>query len=462
MKTWEKIKDTLVTKLDKSFGLDISDRSIEIIELDKFFRFSVSTYGRVELPAGIVENGKIINQSALAEKLKQLLKDAKPRKVSTNKVIVSLPESQVFVQCFVMDATLKSAALVKAIEERVPLFLPFNIDKTYWDFMEKPLADKKNKLIMFFGVPKDIANSYVKFCNSIGLEVTSLCLESLSLARVMLRSSPKQSLIMDIGARSTSLSFFDSNDKINMSINVPIAGDHMTEAVENKLKVENQEAESLKVKFGFKDDSGNNILPIISPLMNDILEETKKAISYYEETYNQSLEDVYIIGGSSLLPSIKETIKKGLNREVQESVSGYNFNLNSLTGGVKSFPLYANVIGLGMLGTSSQFRDINLLKKMPASEINSVDKLGLFNLSYLSRANTIRTILNNRFVLVFLVVLIAFVSFILFKQAENYIMSEASTVTNFFLQDDIIIPQVPPLVPTDGLDPQTGVKLNAN
>ena len=58
------LKDALTIKFDKAFGLDIGDRSIEIIELEKVFRFSVVTYGRTELNEGIVENGKIIDQKA--------------------------------------------------------------------------------------------------------------------------------------------------------------------------------------------------------------------------------------------------------------------------------------------------------------------------------------------------------------------------------------------------------------
>ena len=211
------IKEALTIKFDQAFGLDISDRSVEIIELEKVFRFSVKTYGRTDLPPGIIEEGKIIDQNTLALKLKTLLKEVKPKKVSTNKVILSLPESQVFVRCFTVDSKLKFGALNEAILEKLSTIFPISVDKMYWDFVSKPLTDKTKKLIMFFGAPKDVATSYVKFCNSIGLEVVSLTIEALSLARVILKKIDRQSLIIDLGSRATSLNFFDGNDKINMS-----------------------------------------------------------------------------------------------------------------------------------------------------------------------------------------------------------------------------------------------------
>ncbi len=423
------LRDTLTIKFDKAFGLDIGDRSVEIIELDKVFRFSVVTYGRAELAEGVVENGRILNQNVLAEKLKKLLKEAKPKRVSTNKVIVSLPESQVFVRCFQVESNLKSTALNQAIIDKVSISLPLNIDKTYWDFVEKPLADKTKKLIILICVPKDIASSYVKFCNSIGLEVVSLCVESLSLARTILRSSPRQSLLMDLGAGSTNLSFFDSNDKINMSVTVPVAGGQMTQAIKDKLKVDFDVAEALKAKFGFKESKENTVRPIILPLLEDILKETKDAIKYYEETFKQKLEDIYIIGGSALAPGILPVIKEELGREVVMANSAYSINLDSLAGKNTSFALFANVIGLGMLGASGEFRDMNLLRKMPSSEVNTVSKLNLFSMGYLSRVNTVRTILNNKFVLFTLVVLIGIIFAVLLQLAQSYGYASVSSAT---------------------------------
>lgn len=414
------IKDTLNIKLDKSFGLDIGDRSVEIIELEKLFKFSVNTYGRVELPEGVVENGKILNKAILAEKLKILLRTAKPRKVSTNKVVLSLPDSQVFIKYFEIDSKLKSVDLAKIITDKVSVSLPISLDKYYWDFMTKPLADSKKKLVVFACVSKDIANSYINLCNSIGLEVTFLCLESFSLAKVLLKSSNKQSLIIDIGSGSTNLSFFDSNDKINMAFTIPLAGEQMTLDISERLKIEREEAEKLKIKFGFIEDKENEIRSIILPVMEDILKETKQAIEYYEQSFNQKLDEIYITGGSVLLPGIIDLIKSFLQREVLIVNSSGLFDFKNLFTN-KNFALFANVIGLGIFGSSGKLSDINLLKSIPKSEINSINKLNLLNMGYLNKVNAFRTIINNKLFLVTLLVLIGIIFAVLIQQAQNYV-----------------------------------------
>lgn len=416
----KKLKDTLTIKLDKAFGLDISDRSVEIIELEKVFRFAVTTYGRADLQPGIIENGKILDKNALATILKDMLRAAKPKKVSTNKVIVSLPESQVYVECLVIDAKLKQSEIESLVEEKIALELPVGLSKMYWDFLLKSIPDRSKKILIFVGVMKDVAKDYVAFCNSIGLEVVSLSVESLSLARAILKKSDKQSLIIDIGARSSNLVFYDGGDKVNMSTNISIGGEDFTQSIVVGLGKEPDQAEALKKQWGFSGGTSNPVLSAISKPLVDLAKEIVDGVKYFEATFKQSLDEIYLIGGGSLTPGIAPELKKLIGREVQLVTVGNHIDLSALGDKAKVFSLFANVIGLGMLGASGEFSDINLLKSMPKSEVNTVNRLNLFKLGYLSRVNAIRTVFNNKYVLIVMIVLVGLIFAILLQQAENY------------------------------------------
>jgi cell division ATPase FtsA len=295
----------------------------------------------------------------------------------------------------------------------------------YWDILQKPLAVKGMKMVIFVGVPKGIASGYVKFCNSIGLEIVSLGVESLSLARAILKKSDRQSLVIDIGTLSTGLNFFDSNDKINMSVSIPQGGESFTDAIETSLKISRDEAEDLKIKFGFSDNTENNIKNIITPVLENILKEVKLAIQYYEDSFKQELDDVYLIGGSSLSLGIAPVVSNYLGKPVQGATNSQNLSLKVLAEKEKQFPLFVNVVGLGMLGASTEFTDINLLKQIPRSEVNKVNELDLFRLGYLSHINVIRTLFNNKYVLVLLIMLVAVIFYFLLLQIDGYGLSSA-------------------------------------
>ncbi|MEI6528739.1 MAG: pilus assembly protein PilM [bacterium] len=412
----EKFSEALNIKFDKAFGLDISDRSVEVMELSKAFSFSVDTYGRIDFPAGVIEEGKIMNPAVLAETIKKLLKALKPRKISTNKVVLSLPESQVYYHSFIVEADLKPAELTRAVTDEVAKVMPQNLNSLYWDFQVRNLPNKTKKLVVFVAVPKDIAVDYVKLCNSIGLEIISLQVEPLSLARVILKKSDKQSMIVDIGSNTTNISVFDSNDKVELSVNVPVAGEDFTKVIAKELKITAVEAEALKIKWGFKKDKANPVAGIIEPILRkEIMLEVKGAIDYYEKNFVQNVDQIYLVGGSSILPGIEDVFSEAFGKQLQVISVGNTVKLNFMSDKKFNIALFANVLGLAMFGASGGYKDMNLLNKIPSSERNSVNKLSLFNMGYLSNVNAFRTVLNNKFAL-FVMTLLVLVVFALITQ----------------------------------------------
>jgi Tfp pilus assembly PilM family ATPase len=110
-------------KIDSAFGMSISDSSIELLEFRPFLTHKPSSYSRVSLENGIVKMGKIVDKNILADKIKTLLLNAKPGKVSSNRVVLSLPEEQTYTWSISMDKSISSSELKSRIfEEAKKLF----------------------------------------------------------------------------------------------------------------------------------------------------------------------------------------------------------------------------------------------------------------------------------------------------------------------------------------------------
>lgn len=408
-------RQILDIRVDKAFGLDISDSSVEIIEMSRRLKYSVRTYGRGELEDGIVKEGRIINPNALFEKLRGLLMSAKPKRLSTNRVVLSLPESQVYTHSFLIDSKLKSSDEIRnAVMIEVVNLVPINISKLYWDFEVKDLVTLQKKQVVFMGIEKAIVDEYIKLCNSLGLEVVMLSSESMNLARVILKKSEEQDLIVDFGTKVTNISVFDSNDKLSLSVSLPLGGEHLTKAISNSMKIKEEEAEELKISWGLNKDSKNKILPIIEPLVKEIATELKKSIEYYERVFNQKIDNIYFVGGSSLLVGLIDYMNKEVGRDVKMATIGNNVKLN-LISEKDSVSFFSNVLGLGMLGLNSKIREINLFRKVTHLELNSINKFDLFRLGYLSKFSVLRIIFNNVITL-FIVIAIFALIFIWFAR----------------------------------------------
>ena len=456
VKRWKiKLQKLLNTNFDRAFGLDISDQTIEIAELSKLFRFSIENYGRVELPEGIIKDGRILDEKALTERIKLLLQNVKPRHVSTNKVILSLPESQVFIHHFVLNTILSGASLRLMVQKEIVKILPINPSRMYWDIQVKALTvGDTNPLggtsVVFIGIQKDVAESYVRVCNAVGLDVTGLGLEPLSVARLLISPGDVVTAIVDLGSHTTNVSLIKGNDELEMTITVPIGGHDMTQAIAQGLNVDETVAEAKKVEVG--SGTSDELFFLIEPVVKNIASEISRTLSYYESVFKEKVDSILLVGGASVMGGIKEKIGEVIGKPITSASHFNNFeNLDMISAKIadkKIVPmLYTSVIGLSMLGASNEFENINLLKQMPSMQINKIKRSELFNSGYLSKSTALRIILNSRLMLVIAVALCA-ASFVLFSYLWfNYLVDKTYQLKQYKTTSVKIDPLSPKFIP---------------
>lgn len=391
----------LNTNFDRAFGLDISDTSIELAELSKLFRFSLENYGRVELPEGVIAEGRIVDEKALVEHIKMLLQNVKPHKVSTNKVFLSLPESQIFTHHFTMVTPLRGDALRALVQKEIVKILPISPLKMYWDVTATPLLTGETNIV-FVGIQKEVAEAYVRACNLVGLTIIGFGLEPLSIGRLLLTDGPEVTAIVDIGSRVTNVSVLKGNHDLCLAVSVLKGGHDITAAIAQGLNIDIAAAEEKKIAAG--SNMSEEFFFLAEPVVKIISSEVKRVITYYEGTFKQPISKILLVGGASVMGGIKERIAEVTGKPVDASLHFNNFeNLGYLTNkkeGNEALPmLFTSVIGLGMLGASNEFQDINLLKQIPSSKLNIINRTELFRAGYLSKFTAIRIFLNSRIML---------------------------------------------------------------
>lgn len=298
-------------------GLDISDCSIEALELEKKMEKPyLGAYSRVELEKGIVEDGKILNKEKLKEKITELLKSAVPRRIKTNQAILSLPESKTFFHIFKFPINLSGKELDNAVESEAFKTIPLAPGSYYSDFR---VISKANDIqeILCVSVLKEIVEEYLEILRGAGLKPVVLDIESGSLARAFENEMIEDGgvLIADIGGRITVLTLYDQGS-IRFSATVPIAGNHFTQAISEKLGISLEKAEELKRKCGFDSKKRDGkIMLILQGALQEILNEIKKSINFYEGKSGRTIKKILLCGGSSFLPQFPSYINSNFGIE---------------------------------------------------------------------------------------------------------------------------------------------------
>ena len=338
----------------KIFGLDISDGSIEVIQLGKTVlgKPRVESYGRLTTTGELSKNGVIKKPDELGAAIRQVLSEAKPKRITTPFCVVSLPESQVFTAVFKLPAGLRRDEVKNTLPYKAEEIIPFKAAEIYFDFMTLSVQGSTQE-VFYVAVPTKIVDSYVQLLASVGLHPLALDLESVSLARsiVMQRDAKDATLLMDIGARTTNLNIFDRNG-IRQGRTIQIAGNRFTKNIAAALSLTPKAAAELKKQVGFdpKKEQGKVLLALQKDF-SKIIAETKQFIEYYQTENQRAVGRIILAGGSSLLPKVDQYIADNLGVETVlgdplQKISDPQ-KLLKASGRV---PLYANVVGLALRG----------------------------------------------------------------------------------------------------------------
>ena len=275
-----------LTLKPESFGLDISNLSLKIIKLKKRGRFfSLQSWGETELKQGIMEDGEIKDTAKLAEIIREGVKKVKGEQLGTKNVIASLPEKKAFLQVIQMPK-MEKEELKKALPFEAENYIPLPVEKVYLDFLE--IKPRKNHLnysdVLIVAVPKKTIDPYLISFKKAGLNLQALEVESQSIARAVIKNevSSFPVLIIDFGKTSASFIVF-SGSSLRFTSSIPICSQKITESISRLLRVDLQEAEKLKIKYGLQGGKGEakKVFEASRPIMLDLIKQIKKYIDYY-------------------------------------------------------------------------------------------------------------------------------------------------------------------------------------
>lgn len=350
-----KFKESFGWLTPKCIGIDVSDFSIEAVEIKKKNKsYIIKNKARIPVPAGIFEAGTIIDQAKMIEVLKKLKEVLRKRGIKNKNVIVSLPEPKVLLKIIHIPKNLKDKEKIEKIESRLVELFPYESDELCWDYEIVKQGTENDKAIIVAvenNISKDLKNVFLKA----GFKPRVLDAESLSIARTLgINLNEGQAcLVVDCGARTTNLNIIDS-DGAQVTGLVNLAGNDFTNKIVNSMKITNKEAEKLKRSTGL--NSRKKAGQIIIKAMSEILNEINRMINYYEEKHNNKVVKILLCGGSCLLPGLPEFINKktGLNTEYA--------TLNIPVQDKKITIFMINAVGLAIRGASKNpKKGINLL-----------------------------------------------------------------------------------------------------
>ena len=356
MAFWNK---KIISPDNKYLGLDLSDLSVKVFQLEKKGNIDkIRSYNSKSISPGLIDNGKIINKEKVGLIVKEAVEKSGPKKISSRKVVCSLPESKVFLRIISIPRISEEEAR-EAVKWEIEASIPLSADQVYYDWQFLDQEDNKQN-VLTVAVSKEVVDDLIYVLEYAGLSVYALEMESIASVRSLIPKNASKNesyLIVDMGGDKTSFVITKSNIP-HFTSSIPFSADGITDSIAKCLNISKQEAEKIKTLRGIEHFSeDDSIFNSVKPFLENLSVEIEKTLDFYQDMSKipAKINRIIISGGGANLKGLVPYLTTRLKKEVVLGDPWINLNLGKNLPPVsrENSISYATAVGLAMRETDS-------------------------------------------------------------------------------------------------------------
>lgn len=243
-------------------------------------------------------------------------------------VAISLSGQMVFPRFSAIPATGGAEKFEQMVRYEIEQNVPFPIDEMVCD--RQVLGDTENgdKAVMIVAAKIEQVEEITDAVASAGFRPTLVDVAPLAFTNAVRASNGGDAscaILLDIGAKTTSLVIVEGDKVYNRSI--PIGGKNITRDISQALGCTAEEAEALKIEKGYvslggvmedEDDVADRISKVCRAIMTRLQAEISRSVNFYRSQQGGGAPvKLYLTGGTALLPQIDQFFAETLGIAVE-------------------------------------------------------------------------------------------------------------------------------------------------
>lgn len=304
-------------------GLDIGSSSLKLAEIVSVPKqgYVLNRFSQIPLTKGVVVDGVPVEQQELSLKIKELFKQSNCKRKN---IVTSLSGHSVIIKKVTFPA-MDEVELRDLIRDEVGKYLPFeNTEDVNFDsqILGENEFNPSQMDVILVAAKRDIITGYTDAIkgagfNAIIMDVDSFALETMYEENYEFEEN-EMAVLINMGASITNINVVRGGVSV-FTRDFTLAGNSVTEAVQQKLGVDFEEAERMKIEG--VDGSGpeqqafrDRLLGYADPICSEI----ERSIDYFRSTYGvENVKQVLLSGGSAKIPGIVSELSRRLSIEAQ-------------------------------------------------------------------------------------------------------------------------------------------------
>ncbi len=328
-------------------GIDIGSRYLKALQVmsSGAGRWRVVKAGIAPTPSDAVRDGIIINRSAVAAALKELIRSTG---IEATGACTAISGGSVIVRHIKLPRVPENV-LRKSIRYEAGKYISSSVDDSQIECeITGPVPGEDDKMgVMLVAAPNEMVESRLGTLIEAGLEPIAIDLEMFALQRSLLDLSATRPgdgitiALLDIGAVKTEVSII-ADSRFALTRNIPVGGDGFTNTLKSVASRSDWESlEDLKAKVDMatlldpdSDPEAAALARTVQPAIDELLREVRRSMNYYQsqltdaassnlpagvtsQTGGGTVSKIVITGGSARMQGLQDYMAVRLGVEVE-------------------------------------------------------------------------------------------------------------------------------------------------
>ncbi len=289
-------------------GLDLGSSCIKAVEItqDKY-DYIITAHSQMDIPG----------DAARADAISDLFRVGGFR---TKRVATAVSGKSVIFR-YINMMQMSDENLNNAIKFEADKYIPFEIDEVQLDtqkLMDIPASDsgsQEEMKVLLVAAKSSLVDDQAEMLQELGLFPVCITVDSFALGNAYeladivspgIRESDRTVALLDIGYTKSSINIL-ANNVTCFAREVPMGGQDLTNAITRRFGLEPYEAEALKRD---PQDQALEVQDAVSHVMDDLGNEVNLSFDFFENQFDGEVEEVFLSGGSVLLPFMEECLEK--------------------------------------------------------------------------------------------------------------------------------------------------------
>ena len=303
--------------------LNIGAATVELAEYEAGSKGALTlvNYGTASLAAPVdAENADTVLAPAIGEIVRE-------KGIRPGNVALSVSGQMAFQRFAAIPAAGGDDRFEQLVRYEIEQNVPFPIDEMICDRQVLGDTPGGDKSVMIVAAKTDQIEAITSAVQSLGFKPELVDVSPIALTNAVRHASGDDgscSVILDIGAKTTSLVIVEGDTIYNRSI--PVAGNAITKEIASALGCSTEEAEQVKLERGYvsmggvtedEDELSDRVSKVCRAVMTRLHAEISRSINFYRSQQGGSAPShLYLTGGTALLPQIDVFFAESLQVEV--------------------------------------------------------------------------------------------------------------------------------------------------